>query len=511
MSKWVCMRRATVLSSVLTSVLTATLIASGCSFMPEHSADASAAPAAWPAELWVHRPEVQRDSRQVSAGDTAITEAAAAPTTPPLPILSENSWRIFIQEPGLQKCVEAALEHNRSLARSLADVEQARAQSSALRSGLWPALDLHAQRSATHTPETVTSSGSSNFGSSNGFRQRYDANLQSAYELDFWGRVRSLDAAQRAQFLATDYAYRSYRITLIADVSNAWYAHADMQLREHLLTRIESARKTGLDLITQRRDVGLASDLDFTAARAAYHSARSERLAAARLRVQGENALRLFVGREPEPDWMPPAPTGDTVPPLPTFPQAAVGLPSEAILRRPDVRAAEQRLIAARANIGAARAAFLPRITLTATGGSASSELSDLFTSGSGAWAFTPLLVLPIFDAGRREAELDIAKAREHAAIADYELTVQRAFREIADALATTKYGWQAVLEVYVMADAQLARLKLVEARYEAGVANYLELLDAQREAMAAQLSQSAVRFGVQSSATAFFKAVGGL
>ncbi|MCX8017951.1 MAG: efflux transporter outer membrane subunit, partial [Rhodocyclaceae bacterium] len=256
-----------------------------------------------------------------------------------------------------------------------------------------------------------------------------------------------------------------------------------------------------LELIAKRRAVGLASDLDFLAAEGAHQAARAELASLSRQRAAAQNALRLLVG------------TDDAVLPAPTFgklPELSVGLPAEVLLRRPDVRAAEQRLIAAEANIAAARAAFLPKIALTVLAGSASPALAGLFAGGSGAWSFVPVLKWPLFDGGRSEANVDLAQARQHAAVAEYEKTIQQAFREVADLLAAREHTALQLQALEQAEAAQAARLARVEARYRHGVSSYLELLDAQREHFAAQQATLAARRALAAALAGLFKATGG-
>lgn len=490
-------------TQLLTGLLAATVLA-GCSFMPEHTLNPPPVPQAW-------APELLRDPdfSAPGAGPTVRAALPAIVARPTLPPVTEDSWRDYFTDPALQQTIAAALANNRDLAASLGRVTEARAQANLASAGLWPGIDLVANRIAQETPTTVTSGVSPQTAGS--MTTRFDVNLNTSYEVDFWGRLRSLDTAAQADFLATQYAHQTFRIQLVANVALAWYTLENWQQREHVLKRIERARQESLELIRQRRDVGLANELEVTTARASYHQARGEHYEAIRQRVFAENALRLLLGREIDDAFRPTVIASPALPPVPVFPKVLIELPSEVILRRPDVHAAEERLRAARANIGAARAAFLPHIVINATAGSAASKMADLFSANSGMWIFTPVLRLPIFDGGRHDAELDITKARENIAVANYERTIQQAFREVADAMAARPYGWVVVAEMYNVADAQQERLALVEARHQAGIANYLELLDAQRDALIGEQNRAAARLGIQMSAVAIYKAIGGI
>lgn len=467
----------------------------GCSLAPDYVRQEPPVPAAWPEEL-----------------------AAAIPATATLAPLTAASWRDFFTDARLQALIATALEHNRDQQLAAARLQEARAQLAGADADRWPQVDLAGQRSAIHNPaNTPTASGAQR--TQGQTTQRYDVNFTTAYELDFWGRLASLDHAAQANFLASDYARRSVRLALIADVASAYFALSELYGREYLLRQILASRQISRDLMRQRRDVGLATDMDYLAAESAWQAARGELAGGSRLRVAAENALRLLTGKDPQ--WADlrngvPADVGDasTLLPLnglPVFPTPPINLPAETLLRRPDVLAAEQKLIAANANIGAARAAFLPRISLTAAAGTASSALSGLFATGSSAWTFIPALKLPLFDGGKHDADLDIAKARQVQAVAEYERTLQQAFREVADVLDTLQYGSVQVAAVYRSAEQQLARVKLVEARYQAGIANGLELHDARREAFAAQLAQLGACRQTAAAGAAAFRALGGV
>jgi multidrug efflux system outer membrane protein len=432
--------------------------------------------------------------------------------------LTEESWRSFFTEAPLQAVIATALEHNRDQQLATARLQEARALLTGADADRWPQIDVIGQRNAVHNPSnTNTASGA--LRTQGQTTQRYDANLTTAYELDFWGRLASLDDVARANYLASDFARRSIRLALIADVASAYFALNELYGREYLLKQALASRLISRDLMRQRRDVGLATAMDYFATESAWQTARAEAAGGSRLRAVAENALRVLTGKDPQ--WNDlrtgiPLAVGDasTLLPLnglPAFPAVAVNLPAETLLRRPDVQAAEQKLIAANANIGAARAAFLPRISLTAAAGSASAALSGLFASGSGAWTFIPALKLPLFDGGKHDADLDVAKARRVQAVAEYERSLQQAFREVADVLTTLQYGAQQVAAVYQSGDQQLARVKLVEARFQAGIANALELHDARREAFAAQLAQLGACRQTATAAAAAYRALGGV
>ncbi len=453
--------------------LAVALALAGCSFTPDYQRPAAPVPSDWP--------------MKVGAGDTAPGAAITA------------DWRAFFTDPRLQALIAAALEHNRDLRISVARVDEARALAGIARADRLPTVDLAAQRAASLTPADVSGSGRQVNS------QRYDVNLAvAAFELDFWGRVKSLDDAGRANFLASDYARQAFRLSLIADVANAWLSLLELGERRALAVETLKSREETRNLVGRRRDVGLAGDLDYLQADGAYQNARAEVASLARSHAAAENALRLLVGAAPAET------AGGSLAQSGLVAEVAVGLPSEVLLQRPDVKAAEQKLIAANANIGAARAAFLPKIVLTAAAGTASAGLSGLFGGGSGAWSFLPVLRLPLFDAGRTSDNVDLATARKNIAVAEYEKAIQQAFREIADLLAARSQLTEQLQAQEDNAAAQSRRLVLVDARYKAGVSSHLELLDAQREHFAAQQSALAVRRQLLSTAASFYKALGG-
>ncbi|KAB2318265.1 efflux transporter outer membrane subunit [Betaproteobacteria bacterium SCN1] len=422
-------------------------------------------------------------------------QPAAAPD---LPAAAETlpDWQSYFPDPALHALVEAALANNRDLRLALARVEEARALAGVARADRFPTLAAQADGSRTRTPADLSSTGTARTSS------RYDANLGiTAFELDFWGRVAALSDAARAQYLASDEAAQSFRVSLIGDVVSTAYQFAALAEQSRLADETLKTRAESLDLIRKRFDAGLASQLDVLAAESLVETVRAQAADLARQRAQAENALRLLVGATDT------VPTASVLAPLS---ELTPGLPSDVLLRRPDVRAAEQRLIASNANIGAARAAFFPRIALTGEFGTASSALSGLFGSGSTAWLFQPVLSLPLFDAGRNQANLEVAQARKVQAVADYEKTLQQAFREVADALsARTTYRDQLTAQEANLRT-QEARLERVQARERAGLSSYLEVLDASRDAFGAQQAVVTTRLQLQSARIALYKALGG-
>ena len=411
-------------------------------------------------------------------------------------------WREFFQDPRLQALIETALEHNRDLRSAVLNIEAARAAYNIQSAERLPSLDAQGSFSRGRTPATLSPTGQDRTTS------QYQVGLGiAAFELDFFGRVSSLSEAALAEFLATEEAARAAQISLVAEVGRAYLAERAFAEQLELARQTLAAREDSLRLVRQRFEAGAASALELWQAETLVESARVSVAALERQQAQAGNALALLVGA-PLAQLELPAPL--PLSQLSVLTDIPPGLPSELLVQRPDIRAAEQRLISANANIGAARAAFFPRITLTGTVGTASTELSDLFGSGSGLWSFMPQITVPIFNSGRNRAALALAEVRRHQAVADYERTIQQAFREVSDALvARASLERQLAAQERLLA-AQRERLRLAQQRYESGVADYLEVLDAQRELFAAEQALVETRQLRLQNAIDFYRAAGG-
>ena len=454
------------------SLLILSALLASCSMMPDYRRPDSPVPTQWAAT-----------PAKVGADETALLA----------------DWRNYFTDPYLQSLIATALEHNRDLKIAVGRVAEARAQAGVAQADRWPSVDLNAQRNAALIPADLSSNGRA-LGS-----QRYDINLGIGnFELDFWGRVKSLDEAARANLLAADYTRRALRMYLIAEVANAYLSRLELDERLSLAQATVNSREETRFLISRRRDSGLAADLDLLQADGALQLARAEVANLARSQAAAENALRLLVGSTPSA-----APAERRLAQQGIVADLAVGLPADMLLNRPDVLSAEHKLIAANANIGAARAAFLPKIVLTATLGTASHGLSALFGAGNGVWSFIPALRLPLFDHGKNAANEDLAEARKHIAVADYEKTIQAAFREVADLLSARQQLALQLRAQQAHLDSQGQRLKIVEARYRAGVSSHLELLDAQRDSFNAQQTLVAIQRLYLSTAVSLYKSLG--
>ena len=388
------------------------------------------------------------------------------------------AWERFFADARLRQLISLALANNRDLRIAILNIEQARAQFQVRRADTLPTVNAVTSGNRVPGKDAVNSTYTAGFG-------------VSSFELDLFGRVRSLSEAALAQFLATEEARKSTQISLIASVANVYLATlADEELLA-LTQKTLDARLESLRLIQLKYDNGVVSKLDLQQGLSLVDSARVTLAQQQRQRAQDFNLLTLLVG-QPLPEGLAPGATLAAT----SLSELPAGLPSDLLANRPDIRAAEQQLIGANANIGAARAAFFPRISLTGSVGSASTELSGLFKSGSYGWTFAPQAVLPIFDYGRNAANLGSAKAGRDIAVAQYERTIQSAFREVSDALAGQATFGEQLRAQRAVAAAEQERFNLSDLRYRSGTASYLDLLDAQRSLFNAQ--QGAVQANLQ-------------
>ncbi len=441
-------------------------------------------------------PFYQRPALPTAASYPGLEDAAGATA----PSVDQVGWRDFFADLRLQELIAQALANNRDLRLAMARVEEARGLYGVQRADQFPNISGVATGEKYRLPADLSPTGNSLTA------EQYSATLSlSAWELDFWGRVRNLTAAALESYLATDAARRAVVVSLVAEVANTYLLEREL---DELVTIAEStlaSRKESHRIMRLRYEVGSGSKMDAVQAETLLNSARTDLAALQRRRDTTRNALTLVVG----------APQGGEPQPLsqvePGFAQElAVGLPSDLLLNRPDVIAAEHRLMGANANIGAARAAFFPRIVLIGGTGTASAELEDLFGAGSGVWSFSPSLTLPIFEGGRNVANLNVAEARRELALAEYERTIQGAFRDVADALAARR--WLAVQLTAQQAAliAQTERKRLAGLRYQSGAAPYFELLDAERDRFIAEQALVQARRALLASSVNLYAALGG-
>jgi outer membrane protein, multidrug efflux system len=450
------------------TILAASLALAGCaSLAPTYQRPVAPVASQWP------------------VAQTTTAEAQAA----------DIGWRDFFTDPKLQGLVEQALANNRDLRVAVLNVERAQAQYGVQRADRLPTVAAGAGQTANRAPGGALT-------------RQYSATLGvSAWELDLFGRVKSLNDAALQQYLATDDARRSAQISLIAQVAGGWLTLAADQERLRLAEQTLLARQDSL-LLTQRlQGAGVSSTLDLRQAEIAAEQAQSDLASLTAQVAQDRHALELLVGQPLGADQLP---ISGTDVPVTQLAELSAGLPSEVLLARPDVQQAERTLQAANANIGAARAAFFPRISLTASAGTASGELDGLFRSGSGIWSFMPQVSLPIFEAGRNSANLKIAQVDRDIAVAQYERAVQSAFRDVADALAQrATLGRQVASQQRLVAQTQDA-LRLAEARFRRGLDDRLATLDAQRSLYAAQQGLINARLAQQVNRVTLYKALGG-
>ena len=435
-------------------------------------------------------------------------ERPAAPVPPTFPDATPGTgaaadvrWQDFFADARLQGLIELALANNRDLRVAVLNIEQARAQYRVQDAQTLPGVNASGGGSASRVPAGLSGTGAPVI------NRQYSANIGiSAYELDLFGRVRSLSAQALEQYLATEEARRSTQISLVAEVANAYLSWAaDIErlalARETLRSQSESYA------LTQRRfELGSTSALTLRQLQTSVDSARVDVAYYSGQLAQDRNALALLIGTS-VPEALAPVALGDQLNALPELP---AGLPSDLLLRRPDLLQSEHQLKARTANIGAARAAFYPRISLTATAGGSSAELSSLFKSGSSAWSFIPQISLPIFDGGSNRANLDSAKAGRDIALAQYEKSIQTAFREVADALAQRGSIGDQLDAQRSLVEASGEALKLSEARFSRGVDSYLEVLDAQRSWYSARQTLIATRLARLSNGVSLYKVLGG-
>ncbi|WP_218508293.1 efflux transporter outer membrane subunit [Variovorax sp. dw_308] len=457
----------------------AAIAAAGCSLQPLYQRPAAPVAAAYPLV------EGQGTAANAGAGQLPATDIG---------------WHDFLADARLQRLVEIALQNNRDLRVAMLNVKQVRAQYGVQRAALFPQVSAGVQGAQSRTPGSLEPSGNTLLTHSK------TVALSAAWEVDFFGRLQSLSDAAFEQYMASAHARQAAEILLVSEVADQYLATlaSDEQLA---VTRATLEAVTSSLAIVQRRfDVGTASDLDLSQAQTLVDQARVNEAAQLRLRAQAGNALVLLIG-EPLPENLP-APVRlseqairDDVP---------AGLPSDLLTRRPDILQAEAQLRSENADIGAARAAFFPRITLTGAFGSASPTLGGLFGAGSSAWSFAPSLVLPIFDAGTNRANLDIAQVRKDIGIAQYEKAIQTAFREVSDGLAARSTYDDQLAAARRFTDEEGRRLRISQLRYESGVDGYLNVLTAQTDLYNAQQALVTVRLDRLESLVDLYRALGG-
>jgi multidrug efflux system outer membrane protein len=450
----------------------AVLALGGCSLAPKYARPASPVPPAFPAA-------------------EMAADASVAPEVP---------WQEFFTDGRLRSVVQQAIANSRDLRIAALNIERAQALYRIQRADRFPAVSVGAGVSSQRIPDKVAGGGEASTAT------QYTVALGvSAWELDFFGRVRSLESAALEQYLATEQAGRATQLALVAAVAQVYLARAADADGLNLARSTLDAQQASLDLIQKSRDLGMASDLELSQIQSQVEAARADLARYSALVAIDQHALQVLVGAPVNPNLLPDG-LSAVSPPRPV----SAGLSSDVLLRRPDILAAEHQLRSANASIGAARAAYFPRITLTMGLGLASSELSALLGAGTGTWSFAPQLVQPLFNAGATKAKVRVSMVDREIAVARYEKGIQQAFAEVSDALTLRR-----TLVSQREAQEALVRsldltYRLYDARYKAGIDGYLGVLIAQRALFVAQQALVSVRFAEQANLVELYKVLGG-
>jgi multidrug efflux system outer membrane protein len=409
-------------------------------------------------------------------------------------------WREFFGDEKLKSLVAMALDHNRDLRSAVLNIERARALYRIQRSEQFPTVDAGASAAVQRVPQGVN-------GAPVGVTSdQYSASVGASYELDLFGRIRSLNAQALETFLATEQARRGVQIGLVSEVAQAYLTFAADREQLHLAQSTLENQRKAYELTRQRLDAGIANSLAVRQAQTSVETARADVARYTSLVSRDRNALALVVGA-PVPDAMLPNGPIEQIGLLADLP---AGLPSDVLQQRPDILAAEHQLRGAYANIGAARAQLFPSIRLTASAGTASAALSGLFAAGSGAWSFVPQISAPIFNAGRNRANVRVAEVDRDLAVASYEGAIQIAFREVADALADRRTLDERLSAQQALVEANADSYRLSDARFKGGVDSYLAVLDSQRSLYASQQGLIDIRLARISNLVTLYRALGG-
>ncbi|SAK64648.1 RND efflux system outer membrane lipoprotein [Caballeronia temeraria] len=460
------------------------MLASGCTMAPKYERPAAPVSASFPADgVYATQP---------GAGDGGARSAHGVAA-------ADIGWRDFFVDARLQRLIDIALKNNRDLRVAMLNVQAAQAQYRIARSGLFPALAAQGSQSKSRTPADMSLLNHT-------ISNTYSVGLNASWEIDLFGRVQSLKDQALAKYFATAYARKAAEISLVSQVAAQYL---QVLQADDLLAVTRQTLKSASDsygIVKLQFDHGAASELDLSQARTVMESAAANLQAQERARAQDVNALVLLLG-EPMPDDLPGGMPLDGQKLLADIP---AGLPSDLLLRRPDIMETEQNLLAANANIGAARAAFFPSISVTGSFGTLSPTLGGLFKAGSAAWSFAPAITLPIFEGGQNLANLDLANIEKKIEVAQYEKAVQSAFRDVADGLAARGTYDQQIAALERDTAAQQRRLELSALRYRQGVDSYLGVLTAQQDLYAAQQILIVARTQRLANLVSLYQALGG-
>jgi multidrug efflux system outer membrane protein len=484
------MYKRTALSVCLAGVL------AGCSLTPDYHRPESPVP-----QEWTEQPRVEMGK---SAGQMTLSSQAASAVAPAAAVpAADIGWREFFHDPRLQELIELALVNNRNLRVAVENVEAARAQYGVQRGSQWPSIGVGGQGTRQRTPANMRAGGES----APSISSTYQAGVgMTSFEIDLFGRLRSLSEAAYQSYLASEQSQRSVQITLVGAVAQSYFTMRAAEVQLDLTRQTLGARQESYDLVKRRFDAGVSSEMDLNQAKSLLDSASADFAQLARQRSQALNALTVLVGVSLPEDLPEPIDFGrDQL--LASIP---AGLPSDMLERRPDIMEAENNLKASNANIGAARAAFFPTISLTGLLGAASTSLGTLFSGGQGMWSFSPSITTPIFAGGSIREGLNLAKARNNIAVAQYELAIQQAFQEVSDALAgEATYGAQ-LDALRSLQDSTARTLELSNLRYTNGIDSYLQVQSAQVDYFSAQISLVQVGLAALNNRVALYKALGG-
>lgn len=478
---------------ILGTLLGATMLA-GCSLIPDYMR-----PDLPVAESWPDGPAYQ------------ARPAPAKPLANPIASADEIGWRDFFIDPQLQKLIEIALNNNRDLRVAALNVASAEASFRVQRSDLFPKLSLTGDGTATGLPTNNSGSGAALqhylTGKNGGVSHLYTLNAGfTSYELDLFGRVRSLTTQSFEQYLGYEETRRSTQISLVSQVASAYLTVlADRELLRITRETLDSQTRS-YELTKATFNGGTTTQLALKQAETSVDTAQANLALYTRQLAQDENALVLLLG-QPIPTGLPAGHGFDDQRLMTELPP---GLPSDLLTRRPDVMAAEHNLLAANANIGAARAAFFPSISLTASGGLQSGNLGTLFTGGATTWSFAPQITVPIFTAGQNQGNLDLAKVQKNIYIAQYEKTIQTAFREVSDGLAARGTYLDQITAQQALVAAYADAYRLSDLRFRAGVDSFLPELDSQRSLYTAQQNLITLKQAQLANLITLYKALGG-
>jgi len=414
-------------------------------------------------------------------------------------VVADLQWREFFTDERLRKIIETALKNNLDLRVAALNVEKARALYRIQRAQLLPKVNGGASDTRARVPADLSYTGNKEIGST------YSVNLgATSWEIDFFGRIRSLEKRALEEYFGTEEARRSAQILLVSEVANAYLTLAADRENVQLAQSTLETQRTSYHLIQRRNEVGLAPELDLRQSQTRVDAARVDVAKFSDLALRDENALNLLVGTPVPADLLP-----EVLSAVAPMPDLSPGVSSEVLLQRPDILQAEHVLKAANADIGAARAALFPRISLTTIIGTASADLTGLFKSGSLAWSYAPQFVMPIFDPGAWST-LQATKVQRDIALAQYELAIQGAFRDVADTLATRGTLVDQIEAQQSLVDATAASYRISNARYDKGTDIYLNVLDSQRSLYSAQQGLITVSLAKLANQVRLYSVLGG-